>query len=53
MSLSELAQEVGDEKAVQYAMEHLNMTDHYARFVLAMERGELDSDIVVVEEDEE
>lgn len=46
ITLKELADEVGDDEAIRIAVEQLGMLEDYARFVLAMERGEVDGDII-------
>lgn len=46
MTLGELADKIGLEEAVKIAVEQLNMTEDHARFVIAVERGEIDGDIV-------
>lgn len=52
-TLKDLAAEVGDEEAIRIAVEQLSMDEGYARFVLAMERGEIDGDVFVNGEDQE
>jgi len=50
-TLAELADQIGDEKAIEYAVNELGMTPDYARFTLAMERGEVDGDVIEGGED--
>lgn len=53
MNLTELGKEIGEEAAIRVAVEQLGMTEDYARFVMAMERGEVDGDAVEVDENGE
>ena len=49
-TLTNLADLIGDEKAIEIAVTFLGMTEEYARFVIAMGRGQVDGDLVVVSE---
>jgi len=45
-ALSELADQLGDEKAIEIAVTQFGMTPDYARFVIAMGRGQVDGDVI-------
>jgi hypothetical protein len=50
MTFADIADEIGLEETIKMMVEQLNMTEYYARFVIGMERGEIDGDIVEVDE---
>jgi len=50
IDLGELSKEVGVEKAVKIAIEQLGMTEEYARFSIAISLGEIDGDLMPVDE---
>lgn len=53
MALAELIEQgLSREDALEIAVEQLGMDRDVAEFVLAVERGEIEGDVVVVEENE-
>ena len=51
MTFAELADKIGLEATVKVMVEKFNMVEYYARFVIAMERGEIEGDIIEVDEE--
>ena len=47
MNLYELSLEVGKAEAIKIAINQLNMTESAARFIIAVESGEINGDIIV------
>lgn len=47
--ISDLVEILGYEKAIEYAVDKLGMSEQAARFVIAIELGEIESDVIAVE----
>ena len=52
IDIGELADEFGRERAVSIAVDQLGMTEEYARFSIAIALGEIDGDLIPVDNEE-
>jgi hypothetical protein len=52
ISLSELSKKIGLDETIKIAVDQLGMTESDARFAIAVGLGELDGDVIEVEEEE-